>query len=108
MTDIQDSINIDLQESMNVIITMLETINSRGIESNKEINKLKYLFELKRGKELTKTITTMTDEQKANYITKQKMYIGKLNSLEIKTPKDETLKYYNLKKDGDVYKVIES
>jgi predicted DNA-binding protein with PD1-like motif len=108
MTDIQEDLHINLQESMNVIITMLETINMRSLDTKKEVDKLKYLFELKKGKELTKTITAMTDEQKANYITKQKMYIGKLNSLEIKTPKDETLKYYNLKKEGETYKIIES
>jgi hypothetical protein len=50
----------------------------------------------------------MSEDDKKNYITKQKMYIGKLNSNEIKNPKEDTLKYYNLTKEADIYIVKET
>ena len=47
----------------------------------------------------------MSEEDKKNYTTKQKMYLGKLNKEEIKAPKEETLKYYNIYKDENEYKI---
>ena len=85
----------------------LEAIKNRTIEMQKEINKLKYLFELKKSKSITSTIKSMSEEDKKAYITKQKMYLSKIADGTIKVPKDETLKYYNIIKDENQYKIKE-
>ena len=92
-------------ENKDFIYYHLEAINSRTIEMQKEINKLKYLFELKKSKSITNTIKSMSEDDKKAYETKRKMYLGKLNDNSIKLPKDETLKYYNIVKDGEEYKI---
>lgn len=94
-------------ENKDFIYYHLQAINDRTIEMQKEINKLKYLFELKRARQLTTTIKSMTDDDKKVYDTKRKMYLGKLNKEEIKTPKPETLEYYNIYKDENEYKIKE-
>ena len=50
----------------------LQAINERTIEMQKEINKLKYLFELKKSKSITSTIKSMSEEDKKAYETKRK------------------------------------
>ena len=47
----------------------------------------------------------MTEDDKKAYTVKQKMYLGKLDDNSIKAPKEETLKYYNIFKDGEEYKI---
>jgi tetrahydromethanopterin S-methyltransferase subunit A len=103
-----EDLHIDLQQSMNVLQIMIDTINNRTIEMSKEIFKLKYLMDLKKSKQITQNVKEMTEEDKKTYITKQKMYISKLNSNEIKNPKEDTLKYYNLTKEADIYIVKET
>ncbi len=98
----------DLNASLNVLRIMVDGINNRTIEMSKSINNFKYLFDLKKGKQMTQTIKEMTEDDKKVYITKQKMYISKLNTNEIKNPKEETLKYYNLTKEGEIYQVKET
>ena len=98
----------DLNASLNVLRIMIDGINNRTIEMSKSINNLKYLFDLKKGKQMTQTIQEMTEDDKHVYIVKQKMYISKLNSNETKNPKEETLKYYNLTKEGEIYQVKEA
>ena len=83
----------------------LQAINERTIQMQKEINKSKYLFELKKSREVSNTIKSMSEEDKKTYETKRKMYLGKLNDSTIKAPKDDTLKYYNIFKDGEEYKI---
>ena len=85
----------------------LEAINNRTIEMQKEINKLKYLFELKKSKSITSTIKSMSEEDKKAYETKRKMYLSKIADGSIKMPKDETLKYYNIIKEENQYKINE-
>ena len=94
-----------MSENKDLITSYLDAINNRTIEMNKEINKLKYLFELKKSKSITSTIKSMTDDDKKIYETKRKMYLGKLNKEEIKTPKPETLEYYSIYKDENEYKI---
>ena len=45
----------------------------------------------------------MSEEDKKAYVTKQKMYFGKLLNGEIKQPKDTTLKYYNIVYENETY-----
>ena len=95
-------------ENKDFIYYHLEAINSRTIEIQKEMNKLKYLFELKKSKTVASTIKSMTEDDKKVYDTKRKMYLVKLNKEEIKTPKPETLEYYNIYKDENEYKIKDS
>ena len=85
----------------------LQAINERTIEMQKEINKLKYLFELKKSREVSNTIKSMSDDDKKIYISRQKMYLSKIADGTIKVPKDETLKYYNIIKEENQYKIKE-
>ena len=96
-----------MSENKDLITSYLDAINNRTIEIQKEMNKLKYLLDLKKSKSITSTIKSMSEDDKKNYITKQKMYLGKLNKEEIKAPKPETLQYYNIIKDGEEYKIKE-
>ena len=94
-----------MSENKDLITSYLDAINNRTIEIQKEMNKLKYLLDLKKSRSITSTIKNTSEEDKKNYTTKQKMYLGKLNKEEIKAPKEETLKYYNIYKDGEEYKI---
>ena len=94
-----------MSENKDLIISYLDAINNRSIEIKREVDKLKYLVELKRARQVTANIKNMSEDDKKQLITKQKMYLGKLNKEEIKMPKPETLQYYNIVKDGDEYKI---
>ena len=96
-----------MSENKDLIISYLDAINNRSIEIKREVDKLKYLFELKRARQVTANIKNMTEDDKKAYTVKQKMYFGKLNDNTIKAPKDETLKYYNIIKDENEYKIKE-
>ena len=97
-----------MSENKDFVYYHLEAINNRTIEIKKELDKLKYLFDLKKSKSVASTIKSMTDDDKKAYITKQKMYLGKLNDSTIKAPKPETLLFYNIYKDGEQYKIKDS
>ena len=94
-----------MSENKDLITSYLDAINNRTIEIKRELDKLKYLFELKKSKSITSTIKSMSEEDKKTYISRQKMYLSKLNDSTIKAPKDDTLKYYNIFKDGEEYKI---
>ena len=92
-------------ENKDLITSYLDAINNRTIEIKREMDKLKYLLDLRKSKTIATNIKSMTEDDKKAYITKQKMYLGKLNDATIKAPKEETLKYYNIYKDGEEYKI---
>ena len=96
-----------MSENKDLITSYLDTINNRTIEIQREMNKLKYLLDLKKSKSITSTIKSMSEDDKKAYITKQKMYLSKIADGTIKMPKDETLKYYNIIKDENQYKIKE-
>ena len=96
-----------MSENKDFIYHHLEAINNRTIEIQKEMNKLKYLLDLKKSKSITSTIKSMSEEDKKAYETKRKMYLSKIADGTIKMPKDETLKYYNIIKDENQYKIKE-
>ena len=97
----------EITQQLNILQSMIEIINTRTLDTSKEINKLKFLFDLKKSTQITKTVKDMTNDEKKIYITKQTMYLGKLNNGEIKTGKPETLGYYKIVADGDNYKISE-
>ena len=96
-----------MSENKDLITSYLDAINNRTIEIQKEMNKLKYLLDLKKSKSITSTIKSMSDDDKKIYISRQKMYLSKIADGTIKVPKDETLKYYNIIKEENLYKIKE-
>ena len=57
--------------------------------------------------ELTKSKSiTNEEEDKKQYETKQKMYLGKLNKEEILNPKESTLNDYKIKICDDKYIIV--
>ena len=96
-----------MSENKDLITSYLDAINNRTIEIQREMNKLKYLLDLKKSKSITSTIKSMSDDDKKIYISRQKMYLSKIADGTIKVPKDETLKYYNIIKEENQYKIKE-
>jgi hypothetical protein len=92
-------------DNKDLTTSYLDAINNRTIEIKREVDKLKYLFELKKSKSIASTVKNMSEDDKKVYETKRKMYLGKLNKEEIKAPKPETLEYYNIYKDDKEYKI---
>ena len=99
-----------IRKFMVLILSYVDGLHNRSIIMHKELNRLKYLLELKKAKRLA----TGTEEsgpygidmidveaEQKRFETKRKMYVGKLNKQEIKAPKLETLRYYNLKFDKE-------
>jgi hypothetical protein len=93
----------EIRKNMETILKYYDAINTRTINIQKELHQLKYLLELKK----SKTAKELTDDDKKQYETKQKMYLGKLNKKEILNPKETTLSYYKIKYDNDQYIVYE-
>ena len=99
----EDKLEEGIRKYMVLILSYVDNINSRSINMQKEMNRLKYLLELKKAKRLSQKTNDVVDveaEQK-RFQTKRKMYVGKLNKQEIKAPKLETLRYYNLQFDEE-------
>jgi hypothetical protein len=107
MTSNEEIDDLTHDPAMATLLSMVENINTRTIDISKEINKLKYLFDLKKSTQVTKTIKTMNEDEKKAYVTKQKMYLGKLIDGAIKTGKPETLSYYKIVAVNDTYKINE-
>jgi len=93
----------EIRKNMETILKYYDAINTRTINIQKELHQLKYLLELKK----SKTAKELTDDDKKQYETKQKMYLGKLNQKQILNPKETTLSYYKIKYDNDQYIVYE-
>ena len=87
---------------METILKYYDAINTRTINIQKELNQLRYLLELKK----SRTVKELSDDDKKQYETKQKMYLGKLNKKEILNPKETTLQYYSIKFENDLYKIL--
>ena len=97
--DTPEDIASEIRKNMEIIIKYYDGINTRTLNIQKELHNLKYLLELKK----SKAINDATDDDKKQYETKQKMYLGKLNKKEILTPKESTLNYYKIKFVNDEY-----
>jgi hypothetical protein len=106
MSNVVEEIN-DLVRTVDILHSMVDTINSRTLDISKEINKLKYLFDLKKSTQVTKTLKDMNVDEKKAYTIKQTMYLSKLIAKDIKTGKPETLAYYKIVEDGESYKISE-
>jgi len=97
-----EDIASEIRKNMELILKYYDSINTRSINIQKELHQLKYLLELKK----SRTVKELTDDDKKQYETKQKMYLGKLNKKEILNPKETTLQYYNIKFENDLYKIF--
>ena len=71
---------------MVLIFSYVDNINGRTVALQKEMNRLKYLLELKEAKRLSmKTadddadLSSCVEAEKNRFETKRKMYVGKLN-----------------------------
>ena len=95
----EEDIASEIRKNMETIIKYYDSINTRTINIQKELNQLKYLLELKK----SRTVKELTEEDKKQYETRQKMYLGKLNKKEILQPKESTLQYYKIKLYNDYY-----
>ena len=95
-----------IRKYMVIILSYVDNINCRSISMQKEMNRLKYLLELKKAMRLSRKADddldmVDVDAEQKRFQTKRKMYVGKLNKQEIKAPKLETLRYYNLQFDEE-------
>ena len=89
--EINDDIAVEIRKNMETIMKYYDSINTKVINIQKELNKLKYLLELKKSKSIMQE-----EDDKKQFETKQKMYLSKLNKIEILNPKENTLNYYKI------------
>ena len=99
--EINDDIATEIRKNMEIIIKYYDSINTKVINIQKELNQLKYLLELKKSKSIMQE-----EDDKKQFETKQKMYLSKLNKKEILNPKESTLNYYKIKFCDDKYIIV--
>ena len=95
--EINDDIAVEIRKNMETIVKYYDSINTKIINFEKQLNNLKYLLELKKAKSI------INNEDDKKYEQKQKMYLSKLNKKEILNPKESTLQYYKIKFSEDKY-----
>ena len=106
MSDIEAQL-ATIQQSIQVLQQLIENINCRTIDIAKEQNKVKYMLELRKAKQLSSSMKEMTEEDIQMFKVKQRMYLGKLQDSSIKLPKPQTLEYYKIVLEDNVYKISE-
>ena len=106
MSDVEAQL-ANIQQSIQVLQQMIENINCRTIDIVKEQNKVKYMLDLKKSKQLSSSMKEMTEDDIKQYKVKQRMYLGKLQDSSIKLPKPQTLEYYKIVMEDNVYKITE-
>ena len=97
----------NIQQSIQVLQQMIENINCRTIDIAKDQNKVKYMLDLKKSKQLSSSMKEMSEEDEKMFKVRQRMYLGKLLDSSIKLPKPQTLEYYKIVMESDVYKITE-
>ena len=85
---------------MELILKYYDGINTRSLQMQKELQELWYLLDLKKSKTIT---NTPNEDEKKIYETKLKMYLTKLNTKQILSPKPQTLDYYKIKFENQIY-----
>ena len=95
----------EIRKQMELILKYYDGINTRSLQIEKDLQQLKVLIKLKQ--KINYISNELTNDDKKQYETKQKMYIGKLNQKQILTPKETTLKYYKIKLVNDKYIIDE-
>ena len=96
--EFNDDIAVEIRKNMETIVKYYDSINTKIINFEKQLNNLKYLLELKKAKSIINN-----EDDKKKYEQKQKMYLSKLNKKEILNPKESTLQYYKIKFSEDKY-----
>ena len=106
MTDIEVQLS-NIEQSIRFLQLMTDTINARTIDILKEQNKVKYMLELRKAKQISSSVKEMSEDDIKQYKVKQRMYLGKLQDSSIKLPKPQTLEYYKIVMEDNVYKITE-
>ena len=106
MSDIEAQV-ANIQQSIQVLQLMIENINCRTIDIAKDQSKVKYMLDLKKSKQLSSCMKDMSEDDIKQYKVKQRMYLGKLLDSSIKLPKPQTLEYYKIVMEDNVYKISE-
>ena len=106
MSDIEAQL-ANIQQSIQVLQLMIENINCRTIDIAKDQSKVKFMLDLKKSKQLSSCMKDMTEDDLKQYKVKQRMYLGKLHDASIKLPKPQTLEYYKIVMEDNVYKISE-
>ena len=106
MSDIEAQL-ANIQQSIQMLQIMIENINCRTIDIAKEQNKVKYMFELRKAKQLSSSMKDMSEDDLKMFKVRQRMYLSKLIDSSIKLPKQQTLDYYKIVMENEVYKIME-
>ena len=106
MSDVEAQL-ANIQQSIQVLQQMIENINCRTIDIVKEQNKVKYMLEFRKAKQLSSSLKEMTEEDIQMFKVKQRMYLRKLQDSSIKLPKPQTLEYYKIVMEDNVCKITE-
>ena len=106
MSDIDAQLS-NMEQILKVLNLMVGTINPRTIYILKEQNKVKYMFELRKAKQLSSSVKDLSEEDVKQYKVKRRMYLGKLLDSSIKLPKPQTLEYYKIVMESEVHKISE-
>ena len=104
-TEPYEELKKEIRKQMELILKYYDGINTRSLQIEKDLQQLKVLIKLKQ--KFNYISNELTNDDKKQYETKQKMYIGKLNQKQILTPKETTLKYYKIKLVNDKYIIDE-
>ena len=106
MSDIEAQV-ANIQQSIQVLQLMIENISCRTIDIAKDQRTVKFMLDLKKSKQLSSCMKDMTEDDLKQYKVKQRMYLGKLHDASIKLPKPQTLEYYKIVMEDNVYKISE-
>ena len=106
MADIEVQLS-NIEQSIRFLQLMTDTINARTIDILKEQNKVKYMLELRKAKQISSSVKEMSEDDIKQYKVKQRMHLGKLQDSSIKLPKPQTLEYYKIVMEDNVCKITE-
>ena len=106
MSDVEAQL-ATIQQSIQVLQQIIENINCRTIDIAKEQNKVKYMLDLKKSKQLSSSMKEMTEDDLKMFKVRQRMYLGKLQDLSIKLPRPQTLEYYKIVMEDNMCKITE-
>ena len=100
LSDPYDEFKDEIRNHIEFILRYYDGINTRSLAIQKELNQLKYFLDLKKSRSLT---STSDDDDRKVYVTRQKLYLNKLNTKHILLPNQTTLDYYKVKFEHDIY-----
>jgi septal ring factor EnvC (AmiA/AmiB activator) len=114
MSDLSE-IPIEQKEMLNKLNKLNKTLKEYSNKLDENKNKLAKLMEqpMKKNDDAEREKMDKIFEKKqigrpaGSFETKQKQYLSMLNENKIKQPKEQTLEYYRIARDGDKYKLMD-